>query len=610
MVTGWDVLGRAFERSEAGKAAKILKTDAANRQRIDIRESATKVLQPAIQAGARYRQEHPAAAQKISIGVRAPALKYKQLEQNISKKIPTLQNVSQMGAKFRQSNPAAANKLYNIFQKAHDKTKSVGTIEQRNALAGYTYGSYQSLQRQPVKAAASFAVGLGSGKAISLIGKVGKAYGAGAKTARAAQAVQLGLVGLYGKQSIDHVMSAPNSYVAGQRAAKMIYTEILPLAAGIKTAQVAPSIIRKAGPISKQFKLHTKRMLADDRAAINAGKTKAQRIAEVMRKEEARLNRPLLESEYKAIEVSIGVKIKKPPTPKITKPKIKPEIRGAKKPKFIEEAKKREIKIQKQVDAGTHIRVKDESGLIKVVKVVQKPLTEQSLKAVVKLKQQFRTLQEPKAIAAIKPVVKQKKFTKPKQEKFKTFAQAKEEQRLKALQKSKIEAKAQVKTSTKTVQKVKAEVKIATKVKVRTKSQKKNKLIVLIRLQNKLKIEHVALQKAATRLKADTKVAKKPKQKQKGKVILVALTPKSKQEIAVANKTIIAIEKAIVENKASSKRLLVAIRKLQLLKMPIIPTITKKPTTTKMKRKVKISKVLNQKNLNVVATFQDLLGGI
>ena len=170
--------------------------------------------------------------------------KYEDIELKVSKKIPTLYDVSRKGAEFRKKHPEAANKLYTTFQKAHAKTEKVGTIEQRNALAGYTYGSYQSIQKQPVKTAAMVAVGMGSVKALSMVGKVGKAYGAGKWSARAAKGIQYGLLAYYGKQSYNHIMSAPNSYEAGQRAAKIMYTEILPIAAGVKAVGAAPKVIK------------------------------------------------------------------------------------------------------------------------------------------------------------------------------------------------------------------------------------------------------------------------------------------------------------------------------------------------------------------------------
>ena len=235
MATRFDLIKATLKDREPVSRAEIIE---------DIRAGAQRTLQPVVQAGARFRQEQPAAAQRISLAVRAPPKKYQQIEQKVSAKIPTLQNISQMGAKFRQSNPVAADKLYTTFQKAHAKTERVGTIEQRNALAGYTYGSYQSLQQQPVKTAAMFAVGLGSGKALSVIGKVGKAYGAGKWSARAAKGAELGLLAYYGKQTHNYIMSAPNSYVAGQRAAKAVYTELLPMAAGIRVAQVVPKVVK------------------------------------------------------------------------------------------------------------------------------------------------------------------------------------------------------------------------------------------------------------------------------------------------------------------------------------------------------------------------------
>ena len=133
MATRLDLIKATLKDRKPVSSAEIIE---------DIRAGAERTLQPAVQAGARYRQEHPQAAQRISVAVRAPPKQYKQLEEKVSAKIPTLQNISQMGANFRQSNPAAANRLYTTFQKAHAQTERVGTLEQRNALAGYTYGPY------------------------------------------------------------------------------------------------------------------------------------------------------------------------------------------------------------------------------------------------------------------------------------------------------------------------------------------------------------------------------------------------------------------------------------------------------------------------------------
>jgi hypothetical protein len=164
------------------------------------------------------------------------------LEKRVSSYIPTLADISKKGAQFRVKYPAAASTIYTAFERAHKRTERVGTQSQRNALAGYTYGSYSSLQRQPVKTAASFAIGGASVKAIKMAGLVGKAYGAGKWSKRMAKAAQYGLLAYYGKKSSEHIMSAPNSYVAGQRAANIMYTEVLPMAAGIKVVSGVPKV--------------------------------------------------------------------------------------------------------------------------------------------------------------------------------------------------------------------------------------------------------------------------------------------------------------------------------------------------------------------------------
>ena len=660
MATRWEQMKATFKDRKPVSSAEIIE---------DIRVGAQKTLQPVVQAGARFRQEHPEAAQAISVAVRAPPKKYQQLEQKVSAKIPTLQNISQMGAKFRQSNPVAADKLYTTFQKAHAKTERVGTIEQRNALAGYTYGSYQSLQQQPVKTAAMFAVGLGSGKALSVIGQVGKAYGAGKWSARAAKGAQLGLLAYYGKQSYNHIMSAPNSYVAGQRAAKIMYTEILPMAAGIKAAQVAPKVakivIRKTGFISKEFKAGTKRMLADNRAQAIAGKTQKQRLSDLVSKEEARLKRPLLESEYKALEGLVGMK----------QPKAPRTVKTAK-----DLFKKIDAENKRKVDSGKYTEVKQKDGTVLLAKVVQKPLikpvvkaevkplTKQSLKEVVKLKEQFELKIDPKQKIKLKQEAKQRALAKEKEAKLKAEQKfdsvLKEEQRLatqakqkllaheremmaladampsfkraskvKQIQKVKVVTKTEqrvtarlaqkqkqvmatatrtktaVKTATKTAQKVKAEVRTATKTKVKTKAQQKTKLVALIALRQATQTDVQLLTKALEQLKAATKEV----QEIKPAVAMVAATTTKARTLTDLDTLKRIVRESIAEEKAAARELTRAIRAIEALKLKIPPPpVPKMKITTKKKitKRQREMMVLKQKNLNAVATFKDLLGGL
>jgi len=185
---------------------------------------------------------------------------YRKAEERAAAKIPTLARVSKAGARFAKKHPTAAKKIYTGFEKAHVKTQQIGTETQRQALAGYTYGSYQALQTKPIKTSAMFGAGLVGGRAMSVVGKVGKAFGAGAKTAKMAKAAELGIVGVYGYKTTEHIMDAPTPYRAGQRAADAMYTEVLPMVVGARVVRVKavkepiptkPTVTVKAKAVAK-----------------------------------------------------------------------------------------------------------------------------------------------------------------------------------------------------------------------------------------------------------------------------------------------------------------------------------------------------------------------
>ena len=198
----------------------------------------------------------PAAKTTLTAAQKAKAA-YERTEQRVSSRIPTLGRISQAGGTFAKKHPETAKKILTGFERAHLKTQQYGTDTQRQALAGYTYGSYQSLQKKPVKTSAMFGAGLAGGKAISVIGKVGKAFGAGAKSAKMAKAAELGILGIYGVQTTKHIMDAPTAYKAGQRASEAMYTEILPMGIGAGVA-ARPGIkqpkIKKVKPTPKAVK--------------------------------------------------------------------------------------------------------------------------------------------------------------------------------------------------------------------------------------------------------------------------------------------------------------------------------------------------------------------
>ena len=562
--------------------------------------------------------------------------KYEDIELKVSQKIPTLADISLKGAKFRTKHPEIADKIYTAFEKAHGKTESVGTQTQQNALAGYTYGSYTALQNEPVKTSIIFAASLGSVKAFSMVGKVGKAYGAGKWSKRMGKAAQLGLIGYYGYTSTNYIMSAPNAYVAGQRAAKIMYTEILPMAVGIKVGVAAPKVtkivIRKVGFISKKFKAGTKKMLSDNKAMINAGKSETQRLAELVKSEEKRLGRPLLESEYNALKALV----KKPKTIKTAKDIFKK----------IDESYERKVKSgeYKEVKVGTGAQQQ-----IQLVKMKQKPLTQQSLKEVVKLKEQFELI--------IKPVVKQKVVQKPVQKvKVITDSQKAEAIRLKqkavqrqasyqkemqalADQMPSFKRKVVVKTVQKQVLKDKSITKQIAELKQRymqkliTKQVYEQKLAQLNKQALKLAQSQKQTLKQAQKTVSSLTVAVvslstikemqkqfqstvplskvKPKQEVKAKVKALpktraraVLTPKQKAAVKAAA-TLKAVEKAKKARAAKAKPKEIVKPIIQ----PPIPTM-RKPTKKKTIKKRTVVTKLNQKNLNVVATFKQLIGGL
>ena len=667
----------------------------------DIRAGAQRTLQPVVQAGARFRQEHPEAAQKISVAVRAPPKKYQQIEQKVSAKIPTLQNISQMGDKFRQSNPAAADKLYTTFQKAHAKTERVGTIEQRNALAGYTYGSYQSLQQQPVKTAAMFAVGLGSGKALSVIGKVGKAYGAGAKTARVAQAAQIGLVGVYGKQSVDHIMAAPNSYVAGQRAAKIVYTELLPMAAGIKVAQITPRVVSAGKVRAKTVKTVTQKTvqntiktLEKKRTAtinkLNAGKRKGNlskkeltRLNDQIRTYNARIKtkrKELLnirrgirakltefELKQRALEGKTTLTdtemdklissfkprefgIKKMPVKTVSKfnklkhdikylvPRIKTLKLKIKRGKGL--SKKQLTKLQSDLKLSDAKLVNKRKELLNIRKQIRSKLTDIELKQKALEAEEFKPLtdanmksmldlfKEPKK-PKIKDIGKEFRTETAKkeaavkrgelleiQQKDGTIALQKVVQKQKQVAKTVVKVKTEVKTATKTSAKVKTEAQTATKVKIKTKTQQKTKVNSLIALRTSTQQNVKSLTGTLQQLKTDTKEIQKirttPKTKKKVAASMAAAIKTKTQTLVELDSQQRVASKAIAEQKAAAKKLTDAIRHVQNIKLMIPPAVVKPRLPSKRKSAKKRTKImtLEQKNLNAVATFRDLLGGL
>ena len=618
MVTGWDVLRKAFTPKKSLPTSE------------DIRAGAAKTLQPAVRAGERFRKEHPVAAQRISIQaqkatttVRRPSETYAAVEKRVGARIPTLSQISQKGAAFRRSNPVAANALYTTFKKAHAQTERVGTITQRNALAGYTFGSYDSLQKQPVKTSALFAAGLVGGRALSVVGKVGKAFGAGTKAKRVAQAAQLGIFGYYGKTATDHIMSAPNSYVAGQRAANIMYTEILPMSAGIRVAakpiKTKVSTTKKVSDAVKLKKSKPKPRKKSEFRVEKETRTKEQRLADAVKKSKPSFLRTLkgyTRKQYSSISLRISNK-----------------IRG----KSSNISKKQLEKLQSELKiAANNYRQKRISALElrrrirSIVKEFDKLEQEESQKIIKPV--DIKISKIPKAGKSSQAKDMGKKFRKETAEKDAAVKrgelveiQTKEGQILlqKVVQKQKLEvktatkvkqkAKTEVKQATKTATKTKLEIKTATKAKIKTKTQQKTKLKVLVSLQRTTQSQLQTLITSQAQLQTSVKALQKtkpvPKQKQKVKAIALSLTRTATATITSVQTDIALITKTIAEQKQLLKQIsnaIATIRALQIM-APIPPIKPKNTTKRKPVKKISKKTKLTQKNINYIATFRDLL---
>ena len=484
---------------------------------------------------------------------------YPTLERMVSTKIPTLGDVSKKGAAFRRKHPTVAAGIYKTFEKAHARTERVGSDSQRSALAGYTYGSYSSLQQKPVKTVASFAVGGVSVKAVKMIGAVGKAYGAGKKAKRMAQAAQLGILGYYGVKSTEHIMAAPNAYEAGKRAADIMYTEILPMSAGVGAATVGTKVAKVAKTTTKKLVDMPVREFNAQMRAIQiirdvgmvgtpklkgklkpAQKTKPKapseklvvkkvlqpheqkKLNELISQAEAQKGRPLLESEVVSIKQSL-VEPSMPKTPAEVMAEMKVEL------------------MQKQINdivnfRNQHLRIFEPGKveltykqMLKAVSTGEKPKLYTPT-----LKQELRTLSQiRKAELDLKTALKQNAITQPEYKRM---------HRLISNQKTVVMNKAKPITKTKPIQKVKT----------LTAQQFTQRLatatVVALMFKQAQKQTQALTPLVAVKQQPITK--QKPKQKQKV-VPLVAQTPKTITDTAVA---IAHVEKVAEKTKPTTTR--------------------------------------------------------
>ena len=540
-----------------------------------------------------------------------------------------------------------------------------------------------------------FAVGLGSGKALSVIGKVGKAYGAGAKTARVAKAAQYGLMGLYGKQSVDHIMDAPNSYVAGQRAAKIVYTELLPMAAGVKVAQLSPKVAASAKVYGKKVKVTTEKTLKaslktleNNKNALINKRNIGKRKGSISKKELARLNDQIrthsgrIQSKRKEL-----LNIRRSMRSKLTEFEVKqqklegktkltnremddlvssfkPREFGTKKipPKQVSTYNKLKHDIKYLVPRikALKLKIKRGKGLTKAqTSKLQAELNQHNTRLINKRKQLLNLRKQvrskltefevkQKALEAesrgqgelteanmnkILKLFDEKPKSKPIRDIGKEFratskktAEAVKRGELTetimkdgtvAVQKVKIEPVQKVKTKqvAKVVakQKVKQAVAVKQKVKVATKEKyaiaPRIKPAVAAKTSGRMILTPRSLADVVSLSFAPVGVTVGTvRQKTKGRVMLA---PKLKEGGAVAGKTAVELKQV---QKVKPKP--VVLIKPRVPKIPVIPPIvppiiTAKPKSKrKIKKKVTKVKILNQKNLNAVATLKQLLGGI
>lgn len=623
------------------------------------------------------------------------------IERAVSSHIPTLADISRKGAQFRVKYPEASAKIYSTFQAAHVKTERVGTQSQREALAGYTYGSYSSLQKQPVKTAASFAIGGASVKAMRMVGLVGKAYGAGKWSKRMGKAAQYGIILYYGKKSAEYIMSAPNARVAGERAAEIMYTELLPMAAGIKVAQITPRLVSAGKVRAKTIKtkaqktvqntiktLEKKRTTTIDK--LNAGKRKGNlskkeltRLNDQIRTYNARIKtkrKELLnirrgirakltefELKQRALEGKTTLTdtemdklissfkprefgIKKMPVKTVSKfnklkhdikylvPRIKTLKLKIKRGKGL--SKKQLTNLQSDLKLSDAKLVNKRKELLNIRKQIRSKLTDIELKQKALEAEEFKPLtdanmksmldlfKEPKK-PKIKDIGKEFRVETAKkeaavkrgelleiQQKDGTIALQKVVQKQKQVAKTVVKVKTEVKTATKTSAKVKTEVQTATKVKIKTKTQQKSKVKSLIALRTSTQQNVQSLTGSLTQLKKAAKEMQKirttPKTKKKVAASMAAAIKTKTQTLVELDSQQRVASKAIAEQKAAAKKLTDAIRRVQNIKLVIPPAVMKPRLPTKKKITKKRTKImtLEQKNLNAVVTFRDLLGGL
>ena len=523
------------------------------------------------------------------------------LEKRVSSYIPTLADISKKGAQFRVKYPAVASTIYTAFERAHKRTERVGTESQRNALAGYTYGSYSSLQKQPVKTAASFAIGGASVKAIKMARLVGKAYGAGKWTKRMGKAAQYGIIAYYGKKSAEYIMSAPNSYEAGQRAANIMYTEVLPMAAGIKVVSRVPKVkVPKEPPkisIAEITPRPSARLPLSKIAKIKRKLTTARiRTVEMMQNDFAQAGLP----RGRRVKMS-AAQIKARKTRWAKKEAIRKEefaaetarrIKGMKARKQTVEygkiVKKRDAEIQKRIDRG-ELKEVIQSGQIRMMADGRYVVTPSSV-----LLQVMKAPPKPKIkTVTLKPTAMEKQTV--------AIAKLKTEFAKPAVR---VEI---VKPPMKVVVKKKPVVRIKEKVIVREKEL--TALVFATRMKNVISVIHLFKYPPIVKVvrKPIVEVAIKEREK-----LITPLAEKVTPAVVITPVTVVSIAEATkyVERVAKIQKTFLAV-KMMLPIMPVTPPIIKIPKKKEVKVRKKRAVKVGYTPYEIrsrIATLHDMFG--
>ena len=549
-------------------------------------DAETKAAERIAAESEKFRESHPLTAQRID-DVAA-----------FIKETSELQVVGPAPSGFGTVTKAA-DPMVTGLQLDEQSLDAIVQLQQRE----FASGMIQQAGKKPVKTAAMVGVGLITPPVLKGVSTVAKTLGAGRTAAIAGRGVLYGMGGMYVVGTGIQYTQAGTPREKGAVLGEAIFQEIVPLFAGgyigTKAITVAPKVSRAITTQAKKIseiplKEFNKQMRAieimqdlgmttvkgqrlktgtktakgvevETLTVKQVKKSKIQRqIESAISRREAQLKRPLLESEVKEIKRFYEMKIPK------TQQEVIVELKAEAMNKRIDDI----VNFKNQ-----HMRIYEIGK--------QDPTIKQMLRSV-------STGQKP---SVYEPILKQK---------IKTIAQAQSaKQELKSLLNNKTITKAEYQRLLKIVSK--QEALIASKLKVKTVTTSafmqqlssvaaisaafKEMQVVKPKTELKTKQEAIPKAKALPKLKTRARAATTPKQK-------------AAEKAAATRKAVERAKKArVVKAKAKPKEFV----------KPIFPSLfpsTRKPTKKKtIKKKVGVI-TLNQKNLNAVATFRQVLGGL